>query len=107
MKDVSDGDFDREVIARSNSIPVIVDFWAEWCGPCIVLKPILEELSEEYDGKLELAKINVDDSPAVSKRFGISSIPSVKLFIKGKVAAEFTGALPEDAVRQWLQRNID
>ncbi len=104
--EVNDDDFKEKVIEKSKKVPIVVDFWAEWCMPCLILKPVLEKLVKEYKGKFILAKLNVDKSPLTSQAYGIMSIPAVKLFKNGKVVAEFIGALPEEAVREWLDKNL-
>jgi putative thioredoxin len=99
-------DFNEDIIKRSQTIPVLVDFWAEWCGPCRILGPILERLAEKYKDRFELVKVNTDENQEIAVRYGIRGIPNVKLFINGEVANEFTGALPEPAVEQWLKKAI-
>jgi putative thioredoxin len=99
-------DFDNDVIGRSHTVPVLVDFWAAWCAPCKVLGPILEKLARESDGRWELAKLDTEKFPAVASRFGIQSIPNVKLFVDGQVTEEFVGALPESKVTDWLRKAL-
>ncbi len=103
---VTDADFQEKVINKSHELPVLVDFWAGWCGPCMMLGPVLEKIAEELDGKFILAKVETDSAPEVSSKFGIMSIPSVKLFKGGKVVDEFVGAQPEAPIKQWLSQYI-
>ena len=104
--DVGLADFAQHVLEGSKQRPVVVDFWAPWCGPCKSLKPILEKLAAEYGGKFLLAKINSDDNQELAARYGVRGIPSVKAFIGGELVDEFSGALPEGEVRAFLDRLI-
>jgi putative thioredoxin len=99
-------DFDTDVIQRSHQIPVLVDFWAEWCGPCRMLSPVLEKLAGQSIGEWALAKVNTEELPDVARQYGIRSIPNVKMFYGGKVVGEFVGALPENMIVQWLKQNL-
>lgn len=104
--DVSSADFNQIVIEGSKQVPVIVDFWAEWCGPCRALKPILEKLADEYQGKFILAKVNSDENQELANRYGVRGIPNVKAIVNGELVDEFSGALPEGAVREFIDRLI-
>ncbi|MFZ5522883.1 MAG: tetratricopeptide repeat protein [Pseudomonadota bacterium] len=105
-QDVSQADFEQKVVAASFKQPVVIDFWAPWCAPCKVLKPILEKLAGEYGGKFKLAKVNSDENPEISARYAVRGIPAVKAMVDGKIINEFTGALPEGMVRDWLDKII-
>ena len=104
--DVTDKNFEKEVIEKSKHIPIVVDFWASWCMPCLILKPTLEKIAEEYKGKFILAKANVDEVVETSEKYNITSVPNVKLFINGKVVDEFVGAMPEARIKAWLDKHL-
>ena len=104
--DVGSVNFDEVVIRGSRERPVLVDFWAPWCGPCRTLAPILDKLAAEMGGRFTLAKLNTDDEQELAARYGIRGIPNVKAFVDGRVADEFTGVLPEAGVRSFLARVI-
>jgi putative thioredoxin len=99
--DATDATFERDVIQRSHDQPVVVDFWAEWCGPCRMLGPVIEKAVDNRDG-VELVKVDTDANPRISQAFGIQSIPAVKAFKDGKVVDEFVGALPPAQVERFL-----
>jgi len=104
MTDVTDATFAHDVLERSTDIPVVVDLWAEWCGPCRTLGPILERVVAETGGKVELAKVDIDSNPQVAASFAVQSIPAVFAISGGKVVDSFVGALPEAAVREFVAR---
>ena len=100
--DVTTENFEREVIEASKQAPVLVDFWAPWCAPCRALKPILEKLADEYQGRFRLAKVNSDENQALAYQYGVRGIPNVKAFVDGELVDEFAGALPEAQVREFI-----
>jgi putative thioredoxin len=106
IKDVSEADFERDVIERSKEVPVVVDFWAAWCGPCRALTPVLEKAVTARAGEVELAKVDTDANQRISAAFGIQGIPAVKAFKDGKVVDEFTGALPPAQVERFFDRLV-
>ena len=102
--DISLEEFETKVLLPADTVPVLVDFWAPWCEPCKVLKPLLEKLAEEYAGRFLLAKVNADESPELAQHFGVRSIPSVKVLFQGQLVDEFNGALAENQLRAFIDR---
>jgi thioredoxin 1 len=103
MQEVNEQDFNEVVLA--SDVPVIVDFWAEWCGPCRLVHPELEKISEEYKEKVRVVKLNIDDSPGVAAKYGIMSIPTIAMFIDGDVKSQVVGARPKDDIVMGLGLN--
>ncbi|MCW2245651.1 thioredoxin 1 [Azospirillum fermentarium] len=103
-KAVTDSSFEQDVLTASQ--PVLVDFWAEWCGPCKMIAPALEEIATDYEGRLTIAKLNIDDNPNTPNKYGVRGIPTLMLFKDGQVAATKIGALPKGALAAWIESNL-
>ena len=105
--EVTDNNFQEKVIEASKEKLIVVDFWADWCVPCNMIAPILEKVVESFKGKVVLAKVNVDENPKLSDEYSINAIPAVKIFKDGKVVAEFTGVLSEDAIKEHIDKALE
>ena len=103
MVDVTEATFETEIVAKSHEVPVVVDLWADWCGPCKTLAPILEQVIDETDGQVALAKVDVDANSRLAESFNVQGIPAVFAIKDGKIAGQFTGAQPEHVVRQFVE----
>jgi thioredoxin len=101
---VSDATFEAEVLKSAE--PVVVDFWAEWCGPCRMIAPALEEIAGSLNGKVKIVKLNVDENPAVAAKYGIMSIPTLMLFKNGELASRQVGAAPKQKLEQWITTSV-
>lgn len=103
---VAAGDNDFAAVAEQSPVPVLVDFWAAWCGPCRMVSPVLDKLARERPGKLKLVKVDVDKSPGLSRRFDVQAIPTLMVLVDGKVAARQAGAAPAEVLRSWLDKAL-
>ena len=102
---VTDSSFQDDVL--SAAVPVVVDFWAEWCGPCKMIGPLLEEIAKELEGKVKIVKVNVDENPGIAGQLGIRSIPTLMLYKDGKVASQKVGAAPKGELKKWIDAAIN
>ncbi|HTQ71133.1 MAG TPA: thioredoxin [Acidocella sp.] len=103
-KAVTDETFATDVLGSGK--PVLVDFWAEWCGPCRSIAPSLEDLSKEYEGKLEVVKVNIDENPMTPSQYGVRGIPTLLIFKDGQVAAQQVGAAPKSVLKAWIEKSL-
>ena len=103
-KQIKDNECESEVI--NSKLPVLIDFWAEWCGPCRMLSPILDQLSEEMEGKVKIVKMNIDENPETPSKFGVRGIPTMLLFKEGKQIATKVGVQPKNALQEWINSSL-
>tara|TARA_Y100001970_G_C13754034_1_gene612415 strand:+ start:195 stop:515 length:321 start_codon:yes stop_codon:yes gene_type:complete len=101
---INDSNFDEEI--KNSQVPIIVDFWAEWCGPCKIIGPILEEIALEQESKIKIFKLNIDDNPETPQKFGVRGIPTLMLFKEGKLIDSKVGSLPKTSLTAWIQSNL-
>lgn len=101
---VSDASFQNDVL--NSKKPVVVDFWAEWCGPCRMIAPSLDELATELEGKVTVAKVNIDENPGIPQKYGVRGVPTLMIFSQGQVAATKVGALPKSKIKEWIEASI-
>jgi len=104
MINFTDDNFKKEVLG--SDLPVLVDYWAPWCGPCKMIAPAVEELAKEFEGKVKIGKVNVDDNPKTATQYGIMSIPTLMFFKNGKVSDQITGALNKQALKKKIEENL-
>ena len=103
--ETSDSSFENDVL--NASLPILVDFWAEWCGPCKQIAPILDEISKEKQGMIKIIKLNVDDNPEISQKYGVQGIPTLMLFNKGQLIGSKVGSLPKSSLTEWIEASLD
>lgn len=104
MMEFTDANFEAEVL--KSKMPVVVDYWASWCGPCRIFSPVIDEVSKLFEGKVKFGKLNVDDNPNTAGKYSIMSIPTVLMFENGEVKAMSVGALPKETVKKWIEKNL-
>ena len=104
VKHINDSDFGNAVL--QSATPVLIDFWAPWCGPCRIIGPVIDELSAEYKGRVSMVKINVDDNPMIAQQLGVSSIPTLMMFKGGQLADRVLGAMPKAELKKFIDRNL-